>query len=57
MKYREGKKDLHMVFIDLEKTYNNVPLLREVLLRCPEARSVSVAYIRAIKNMYDGSKT
>jgi len=43
------------VFVDLEKAYDKVP--REVMWEYLEKREVSVAYIKVIKDMYEGVKT
>jgi hypothetical protein len=46
-KYRETCKGLHMVFIDLEKTYDKFP--REVL----EKKGVILKDFKLIKDIYD----
>ena len=50
-KYRERNKDLHMVFIILEKAYDNIP--RRVIWDKLKARGISLVYIKAIWDMYD----
>ncbi|MFS7997302.1 putative RNA-directed DNA polymerase [Helianthus anomalus] len=54
-KYREKKRDLHMVFIDLEKAYDSVP--RRLIWDSLEIRGVSGKYIDLIRDMYVRTKT
>jgi hypothetical protein len=52
---RKQKKDLHMVFIDLEKAYDKVPM--NVMWWALQKHKVSSKYITLIKDMYDNVVT
>jgi hypothetical protein len=49
-RYREQKKDLHMIFIDLEKAYDKVP--SNVMWWALQKHKDSSKYITLIKDMY-----
>ena len=50
-KYRERKKDLHLVFINLEKAYDSIP--RSIVWDSLKNRGISRRYIEEIQEMYD----
>nr|QIA97904.1 hypothetical protein AP_R.00g000040-v1.0.a3 [Amaranthus palmeri] len=54
-KYRDRKKDLHMIFIDLEKAYDSIP--RQVIWDSLKAKGISSIYIEIIRDMYDNVST
>jgi hypothetical protein len=51
----EQKKNLHMVFTDLEKAYDKMP--RDVMWWAMQKHKVSKKYITLIKDMYDNVVT
>jgi hypothetical protein len=50
-RYKAQKKDMHMVFIDLEKAYDKTT--RNVLWWALMKHKVPTKYITVIKDMYD----
>jgi hypothetical protein len=54
-KYPEGQENLHCVFIDLEKAYDQVP--REELWTCMREAKILEQYFKIVQDMYQGYTT
>ncbi|XP_063594367.1 uncharacterized protein LOC134771355 [Penaeus indicus] len=54
-KYREGRENFHLVFIDLGKAYNRVP--RDEIWRSLRLKGVPEYNVKSIKDMYQNSTT
>ena len=54
-KYKVKQKDLHMIFVDLEKAYDIIP--RDFIWWAMRKRAIPEGYVKVIQDMYRGTKT
>ena len=54
-RYREGQRELHCVFADVEKAFDRVP--GEELWFCMRESGVAERDVRAVQDMYESSMT
>ena len=54
-RFREQKKDLHLIFIDLEKAYDKIP--RNVMWWSLDKHKVPSKYVTLVKDMYNNVVT
>ena len=54
-KYREGQREIHCIFVDLEKAYDRVAW--EELWCCKRKSEIVEKYVQLEQDMYEGSET
>lgn len=54
-KHRDANKDLHMIFIDLEKAFDRVP--RDLIVAAMRSHEIPETYVKVVKDMYADIET